>query len=122
MATVTIKELVDIKVIPVYNSDNNVVKAVNYTITVYDDVVGNSTDTSISLLQQSVLSADDLAAGNYITVDGTTTQTEIINWAHTNLGGDEAAADLVSYAEEKLTDSLYLSQGTSDYDFSINPA
>jgi len=122
MATVNIKELVDIKVIPVYNTDNNVVKSVTYNIVVYDDVVGNTEDTRVSLLRQSILSAEDLAADNYITVDGTTTQTEIINWAHTNLGGDDAIADMIQYAEGKLDESLYLSQGTSDYDFSINPA
>ncbi len=45
-----------------------------------------------------------------------------INWVHAKVGGDEAAAGLVSYAEEKLTDSVYLSQVTSEYDVSINPA
>lgn len=119
MATVNVKELVDVTVIPTYETYTNVIKSVNYTITVYDDVVG--ANTNISLLQQSVLSAEDLAANNFITANSTITQTEIINWAHTNLGGDEAAADLISYAETKLADSIYLADGTSDYDFSINP-
>ena len=50
------------------------------------------------------------------------TQTEIINWAHTNIGGDAAVADMISYAETKLDETLYLLDGTADYDFSINPA
>ena len=120
MATINVKELVDVTVIPAYDTYTNVIKSVNYTITVYDDVVG--ANTNISLLQQSVLSAEDLANNNFITANSTVTQTEIINWAHTNLGGDVAAADSISYAEGKLAESLYLTQGTSDYDFSTNPA
>jgi hypothetical protein len=122
MAKTTSKQLIDIKVIPAYNSDTNVVKSVNYKIIVFDDVIGQNQNTVVELLQQSVLSSEDLAAENYITIDGTTTQTEIINWAHTNLGGDEAAADMISYAETKLDEKLYLLDGTADYDFSTNPA
>lgn len=122
MAKTTSKQLIDIKIIPVYNSDTNVVKSVNYKIIVFDDVIGQNQNTVVELLQQSVLSSEDLAAENYITIDGTTTQTEIINWAHTNLGGDEAAADMISYAETKLDETLYLLDGTADYDFSTNPA
>ena len=47
MATVNVKELVDVTVIPTYETYTNVIKSVNYTITVYDDVVGANTNISL---------------------------------------------------------------------------
>lgn len=123
MATVNVKELTAVSVIPTYGTANNVIKSVDFNVVVYDDVVGNTANTSVSIPVQSILSADDLAANNYITANSTITQTEILNWAFTNVGGDDYlnSSGLLTWAEGNLTNSLYLSQGTSDYDFSSNP-
>jgi hypothetical protein len=123
MATVNVKELTAVSVIPTYGTANNVIKSVDFNVVVYDDVVGNTANTSVSIPVQSILSADDLSANNYITANSTITQTEILNWAFTNVGGDDYlnSSGLLTWAEDNLTNSLYLSQGTSDYDFSSNP-
>lgn len=123
MATVNVKELTAVSVIPTYGTANNVIKSVDFNVVVYDDVVGNTANTSVSIPIQSTLSAGNLAANNYITANSTVTQTEILNWAFTNVGGDDYlnSSGLLTWAEDNLTSSLYLSQGTSDYDFSSNP-
>ena len=123
MATVNVKELTAVSVIPTYETANNVIKSVDFNVVVYDDVVGNTANTSVSIPVQSILSAEDLANNNFITANSTVTQTEILNWAFTNVGGDDYlnSSGLLTWAEDNLTNSLYLSQGTSDYDFSSNP-
>jgi hypothetical protein len=117
MTIVNTKTLTDLLVIPTYESDTNVIKRVSFDIKVYDDAVGPGTNVTVPV--QSVLSTTDLEAGDYITVDGSITQTGIVNWAYDNVGGDSYYdSNIKPLAESKLNVELEFA-GTSDFDVSV---
>jgi hypothetical protein len=85
MANVYTKSLGEVLTLP---SANNAIKKVTLDIKTYDDTIGAG--TFISWPVQAILSDTDLQTENYITTaNAALTQTDIINWAWNEVGGDE---------------------------------
>jgi hypothetical protein len=85
MANVYTKSLGEVLTLP---SANNAIKKVTLDIRTYDDSVG--ANTYISWPVQAILSDTDLQTENYITTaNAALTQTDIINWAWNEVGGDD---------------------------------
>lgn len=113
MAYTNTKTLTDLVVIPTYESSTNVIKRVSFDVKVYDDVIGIGTSFTVPV--QSVLSSESLANNEFITANGTITQTEIVNWAYENVGGDSYYdTQIKPIAESKLTVELDF-VGTNTY-------
>ena len=85
MGNVYTKALGEVLTLP---SANNAIKKVTLDIKTYDDNIGPG--TFISWPVQAILSDTDLQTENYITTaNAALTQTDIINWAWNEVGGDE---------------------------------
>ena len=118
MANLYTKSLGEVLTLP---SANNAIKKVTLDIKTYDDSVGEG--TFISWPVQSVLSDADLTAANYITTaDVGLTQTDIINWAWNNVGGDTYYNEKIKPAVDvMLADQLQFA-GVATADISTIPA
>ena len=113
----TSKELLQVLVIPVVGSDLNVVKKVIFNIITYDtNYIGDAYKVINPVT--SILSSEDLADNNYISASAST-NSEIIEWAYDNVGGDDYyETNLKEYAESQL-ESLLEFSNTVEYDFTI---
>ncbi len=117
MANVFTKSLGEVLILP---SANNAIKKVTLEIKTYDDSIGAG--TFISWPVQAILSETDLQTENYITTaNAALTQTDIIDWAWNELGGDEYYNTKIKPAVDvMLADELQFA-GVSTADISTIP-
>ena len=119
MAVTTRKELLEVLVIPSHPIsggafEQNVVKRVTYNVVTYDDT---KTDIEVSSPITAVLSAQDLADGNYIVATDNNGY-DLIQWAKDTVDGDAFYENNLKANAESQLNALLEFSGTTNLDLS----